>query len=199
MSERLARELVCDHQRRIHKCLLSQLDYRQSVDCVRQGFGCSSTKIFQLRLIAHTSPERVGAVVCLVIAALAMKGRGRVRAGVQDRRLWVRLREKGGNRHEMPCHHNLETYLHTYLDGSGISADPKGPLFSHHRPHDRQLTRTPLPQANAHAMIRRRAASGGIKTQVANHTFRATCITAYVKNGGTLENAAAHGEQRISI
>jgi len=24
------------------------------------------------------------------------------------RHLWVRLREKGGKRHEMPCHHNLE-------------------------------------------------------------------------------------------
>jgi integrase len=26
----------------------------------------------------------------------------------QNRRLWVRLREKGGKRHAMPCHHNLE-------------------------------------------------------------------------------------------
>jgi integrase len=26
----------------------------------------------------------------------------------QNRRLWVRLREKGGKRHSMPCHHNLE-------------------------------------------------------------------------------------------
>src|SRR6202049_1869043 len=34
---------------------------------------------------------------------------------VQNRRLWVRLREKGGKRHEMPCHHNLETYLATTI------------------------------------------------------------------------------------
>ncbi len=27
---------------------------------------------------------------------------------VQNRRLWVRLHEKGGKRHEMPCHHNLD-------------------------------------------------------------------------------------------
>ena len=46
---------------------------------------------------------------------------------MQNRWLWVRLREKGGKRHEMPCHHNLETYLHAYLDGGGIAADPKGP------------------------------------------------------------------------
>src|SRR3954463_7745891 len=47
----------------------------------------------------------------------------------QNRRLWVRLREKGGKAHAMPCHHNLETYLHAYLDGAGLPADPKGPLF----------------------------------------------------------------------
>jgi hypothetical protein len=40
----------------------------------------------------------------------------------QNRRLWVRLREKGGKRHEMPCHHNLEEYLAAYLDGAGLHA-----------------------------------------------------------------------------
>jgi site-specific recombinase XerD len=55
----------------------------------------------------------------------------------------------------------------------------------------RALTRTPLPQQNAHAMIRRRAVAAGIKTSVGNHTFRATGITAYLKNGGSLEAAAA--------
>ena len=48
---------------------------------------------------------------------------------VQNRRLWVRLREKGGKAHAMPCHHNLEEYLTAYLDGCGLRADPKGPLF----------------------------------------------------------------------
>jgi site-specific recombinase XerD len=46
-------------------------------------------------------------------------------------------------------------------------------------------------KGNAHAMIRRRAASAGIETKIDNHTFRATGITAYLKNGGTLEKAAA--------
>src|SRR6266852_6032024 len=31
----------------------------------------------------------------------------------QHRRLWVRLHEKGGKEHSMPCHHNLETYCRT--------------------------------------------------------------------------------------
>jgi site-specific recombinase XerD len=109
----------------------------------------------------------------------------------QNRRLWVRLREKGGKAHAMPCHHNLEAYLHAYLDGTGITEDPKGPLFRTVGRGTGKLTRTPLPQANAHAMIRRRARAAGIETKIGNHSFRATGITAYLKNGGTLEKAAA--------
>ena len=54
-----------------------------------------------------------------------------------------------------------------------------------------QLSRTPLPQADAYAMVQRRALAAGIGTRIGNHSFRATGITAYLKNGGTLENAAA--------
>ena len=109
----------------------------------------------------------------------------------QNRRLWVRLREKGGKRHEMPCHHTLEEYLHAYLDGTGIADDAKGPLFRTIGRGTGRLTRTPLPQANAYAMVQRRAVAAGISTRIGNHSFRATGITAYLKNGGTLENAAA--------
>src|ERR1700674_2273189 len=107
----------------------------------------------------------------------------------QNRRLWVRLREKGGKRHAMPCHHNLEEYLTGYLDGAGLRGDPKGPLFRTIGRGTSQLTRTVRPQANAYAMIGGRAA--GAATKLGNHSFRATGITAYLKNGGTLEKAAA--------
>ena len=110
---------------------------------------------------------------------------------MQQRRLWVRLREKGGKAHAMPCHHTLEAYLHAYLDGTGIANDPTGPLFRTIARGTGQLSDTPLPQANAYAMVRRRAFAAGIGTKIGNHTFRATGITAYLKNGGTLENAAA--------
>jgi integrase/recombinase XerC len=109
----------------------------------------------------------------------------------QNRRPWVRLREKGGKRHAMPCHHNLEEYLTAYLDGASLLDDPKGPLFRTIGRGTSTLTRTALPQANAYAMIRRRAAAAGIATKLGNHSFRATGITAYLKNGGTLERAAA--------
>jgi integrase/recombinase XerC len=102
----------------------------------------------------------------------------------QNRRLWVRLREKGGKRHAMRCHHNLEEYLTAYLDGAALRDDPKGPLFRTIGRGTGKLTRTVLPKANAYAMISRRAAAAGIATRLGNHSFRATGITAYLENGG---------------
>jgi integrase len=109
----------------------------------------------------------------------------------QNRRLWVQLHEKGGKDHAMPYHHNLEQALTVYIDGAGIADDPKGPLFRTIGRGTCQLTRTSLPQANAYAMIRRRALAAEIQTKIGSHSFRATGITAYLKNGGTLERAAA--------
>jgi site-specific recombinase XerC len=124
---------------------------------------------------------RIGAVLGMVVEDVY----------TQNRRLWVRLREKGGKRHAMPCHHNLEEYLTAYLEGAGLRGDPKGLLFRTIGRGTGKLTRTVLPQANAYAMIGRRAAAAGIATKLGNHSFRATGITAYLKNGGTLEKAAA--------
>ena len=120
-------------------------------------------------------------------AALGMKAED---VFTQNRRLWVRLREKGGKPHAMPCHHNLETYLNAYIEGAGIAEDPKGPLFRTIGRGTALLTRTPMLRADAYRMIGRRAAAAGIATKLGNHSFRATGITAYLKNGGTLEKAA---------
>lgn len=108
---------------------------------------------------------------------------------IQGKRTWVRLHEKGGKRHEMPCHHNLESYLHDYLTGAGIEDDNKGFLFRTATRRGGLLTDRPMSQPDAFRMIRRRAAQAGIWTQVGNHSFRATGITEYLKNGGKLEIA----------
>jgi site-specific recombinase XerD len=108
----------------------------------------------------------------------------------QNRRLWLRLHETGGKQHAMPCHHNLECYLREYVDGAGLARNPKALLFQTYNRATGQLAGNPLPQANAYAMIQRRARAVGITAPVGNHTFRATGITAYLKNGGTLEKAA---------
>ncbi len=121
-------------------------------------------------------------------AALAMRVED---VFTQNRRLWMQLREKGGERHEMPCHHSLDEYLHACLDGTGVADDLKWPLFQTVGWGTGRLTRTSLPQPNAYAMVQRRAAAAGIETKIGNHSFRATGITDCLKNGGTLERAAA--------
>jgi site-specific recombinase XerD len=108
---------------------------------------------------------------------------------VQGRRGWVRLHEKGGKEHEVPCHHNLELYLDEYIDAAGIAGDKDGPLFRTAAGKTGELTSNPMWQQDAYRMIQRRAADAGIKTRIGNHTFRATGITAYLKNNGTLEAA----------
>ena len=46
----------------------------------------------------------------------------------QNRRLWIRLREKGGKRHEMPCHHNLVWETTDYIDVDPINGEGMIPI-----------------------------------------------------------------------
>lgn len=109
---------------------------------------------------------------------------------IQGRRGWVRLHEKGGKHHSLPCHHNLDAYLEAYIGAAGIGSDPKGALFrSAANRAGNALTENSLWQQDAYRMIQRRAEKAGIRTKIGNHTFRATGITAYLKNGGRLEVA----------
>ena len=72
---------------------------------------------------------------------------------------------------------------------AGIGDDPKGFLFRTTQGQSGYLTKRPMSQADVYRMIRRRAADAGIKTKIGCHTFRATGITEYLRNGGKLEVA----------
>ena len=108
---------------------------------------------------------------------------------VQGRRTWVRLHEKGGKEHEMPCHHNLDDYLHAYLDQALAGADKKDFLFRSAKGRLGVLSDNPMRQADVYRMIGRRAALAGVETHIGCHSFRATGITEYLRNGGKLEVA----------
>ena len=114
----------------------------------------------------------------------------------------IQLHEKGGKQHTMPCHHSLAEALHAYIAAAGIAEDRKGFLFRTSPRHAAHvLTEQPMSQADAWRMIRRRAAAAGILSPIGNHTFRATGITAYLSNGGSLEHAqsmAAHESPRTT-
>jgi integrase len=108
----------------------------------------------------------------------------------QGRRGWVRLHEKGGKEHEVPCHHVLEEPRDAYLATAGIKDDADGPLFRTAGHKTKGPRSAPsMWQQDVYRMIQRRAKAAGIETKIGNHTFRATGITAYLKNGGTLEHA----------
>ena len=139
-----------------------------------------------IALMAYTF-ARVGAAVAMTAGDYF----------VQGRRGWVRLQEKGGKVNEMPCHHNLEQYLEDWIAQAGLRADdPLFPGFRNDRP-----THTAMAQPNVFLMVRRRAAAAGIRTRINCHSFRATGITTYLKNGGRLEVAqqmAGHESPRTT-
>jgi site-specific recombinase XerD len=119
----------------------------------------------------------------------------------QGKRWWLRLHEKGGKYHEMPVHHTLEAYLDAYVQAAGSGEDKKGWLFRAALAKNGGLSARPLARRNALEMIYRRARAAGIATQIGCHTFRATGITIYLTNGGTLEKAqmmAAHSSPRTT-
>ncbi len=133
---------------------------------------------------------RVGAVVSMRVEDYYQQGK----------RWWLRLHEKGGKRHDVPAHHNAEAYLDAYLHQAGIWDDKKTPLFRAIN-RFRKITERPMHRNDALAMIKRRAKAAGLPANISCHTFRATGITAYLENGGTIENAqaiAAHESPRTT-
>jgi len=90
--------------------------------------------------------------------------------------------------------------LDAYVAAAGIGVDMKSPLF---RTASRtgQLTAGSMTRNDALRMIKRRVKKAGLPSEICCHTFRATGITAYLENGGTIENAqaiAAHESPRTT-
>jgi site-specific recombinase XerD len=135
---------------------------------------------------------RIGAALKMRVEDLEPKGSS-----------WlIRLHEKGGKQHVMPCHHSLAEALHAYIAAAEIGQDKKGFLFRTSRGHlGVTLAAQPMTQADAWRMVRKRAIAAGIMAPIGNHSFRATGITAYLANGGALEHAqamAAHESPRTT-
>ena len=83
----------------------------------------------------------------------------------------------------MPAHHNLEAYLDAYLNAAGIRGAKKMPLFWSTLGRTKKLTTNPMARVDVYRMVRRGARDADIQTSIGCHSFRATGITAYLKNG----------------
>ena len=134
---------------------------------------------------------RVSAAVGLTVADVFL----------QNNRRHVRLREKGGKHHVMPCHHELDDYLMAYIEAAGLREQPTSPLFRAVDNRTRTLGPEALSRMKAWEMVQRRAKAAGVSTAACNHTFRATGISTFLENGGALEKArdmAAHSSIRTT-
>lgn len=111
----------------------------------------------------------------------------------------LRLREKGGVERDIPAHPRLVEYLDAWTEASGIT----GPmlLFPVFERNATVLTQRPMDRGDALRMVKRRLIAAGIPPAFSNHSFRATGITEFLANGGSLEVAqqlANHADSRTT-
>ena len=170
--------------------VLSAEDTRRLLDSIDTGtvIGLRDRALIAVMVFSFA---RVSAVVGMNVEDFYPNGK----------RWWIRLHEKGGKFHEVPAHHNAEAYVDAYLTGAGFAAERKAPLFRTAPGKSGCLSTRRLNRKEALAMIKRRAKAAGLPANICNHTFRATGITTYLLNGGTVEKAqtiAAHESPRTT-
>jgi len=169
--------------------VLSASDARQLIDSI------DTSTVIGLRdraLIATMvySFARIGATLKMNVDDVWLNGR----------RYWVRLHEKGGRYHEMPLHHSAEQFLLEYLTAANRFDATGIPLFCTVG-RRKELTERRMHRNDGLRMVKRRAIQAGVSPLVCCHTFRATGITEYMRNGGTLEKAqqmAAHSSSKTT-
>lgn len=98
------------------------------------------------------------------------------------------MHEKGGKRHEVPCHPELEVYLSRWTKAAGLGREKKAPLFRSIGKGER-LSEKAMSRFDVFHMIKRRAKAAALPYSTCCHTFRATGITTYLEKGGRLEHA----------
>jgi integrase/recombinase XerD len=170
--------------------VLSAADARRLLDSIETGHVVGLRDRALIGLMVY-SFARVSAVVKMRVGDYYQNGK----------RYWVRLHEKGGKFHEVPVHHTAEEYLDAYIEAAGSAGEKNKSLFRTTRGRTRTLTDRALDRFEAHKMIKRRAEEAGLSKEITCHTFRATGITAYLENGGTIEHAqqiAAHESPRTT-
>ena len=169
--------------------VLTASEARALLDSIDIGM-CSGLRDRALLGTMVYSFARVGAVVGMNVEDYYRQGK----------RWWLRLHEKGGKFHEVPAHHNAEEYLDAYLDVAGIGNKKGLPLWRS-MSRERTFSENRMSRVDVFRMIKRRVRQAKLGAAANCHTFRATGITTYLLNGGSIENAqaiAAHESPRTT-
>ena len=119
---------------------------------------------------------------------------------MHDAQPWLRLHEKGGKRQDIPAHHKAADALRDYIQRGDLH-DPLAPLFQSVNRRGDALTGKPWSPRLALYMVKRRAKAADLPPGTCCHSFRATGITTYLGNGGTIEQAqriAGHQSPRTT-
>ena len=124
---------------------------------------------------------RVGAVIAMDVEDYRLSNHQRT----------FLLHEKGGKEHHVPAHHRLVEYLGEYMDATDLWSSPKAPLFQAVDITKSRLKGIRMNRQIVFQMVRRRARRAGLPFTINCHSFRATGITNYLSNGGSLEDARA--------
>jgi Phage integrase family len=114
----------------------------------------------------------------------------------KSRKIIRRFTEK-----EIPVHHKLEEILDEYLKVSKLRDKPETSLFPTTLGESRELGYRPMTRFDGANLLKRRLRDAGIVGDYSPHSFRATGITNYLENGGTLEVAqriAGHADSRTT-
>ncbi|MGO9268443.1 MAG: tyrosine-type recombinase/integrase [Candidatus Binataceae bacterium] len=157
--------------------VLSAAEARQLLDSIESDtlIGLRDRALIGIMVYSFA---RVGAVVAMKVGDYFQHRQNR----------WLRLHEKGGKRHEVPCHAQLAEYLQAWLTAADVAREKKAPLFRSVGKGERLSARA-LSRFDVFHMIKRRAKVAALPYSTCCHTFRATGITTYLENGGTLEHA----------
>jgi site-specific recombinase XerC len=100
---------------------------------------------------------------------------------------------------ELPVHHKLEGLLDEYLKVTGLGNEPGSLLFPAALGKTGKLSRRTPVRTDAADMLKRRLKQAGLPAHYSPHSFRATGITNFLENDGTLEAAqriAGHADSR---
>ena len=169
--------------------VLTASEARALLDSIDIGMGSGVRDRALLGAMVY-SFARVGAIVGMNIEDYYQQGK----------RWWLRLHEKGGKFHEVPVHHKAEEYLDAYLDVAGLRNHKGTPLWRT-MSRERTFSENRMSRVDVFRMIKRRVRQAELGVSANCHTFRATGITAYLLNGGSIENAqaiAAHESPRTT-
>ena len=159
-------------------------------------------KFLQTALDDHSQKSRVPELKSWTTATVSAVAHMRTEDYFENgKRWWIRFHEKGGKRHEVPAHHTPRRML------MRTSMWPASWMTENHLCSGVWITSRQL-TANPHVAHGRtaddqaaRAGAAGLPSSTSCHTFRATGITAYLENGGTIEHAqaiAAHESPRTT-